>query len=367
MHHMVLHVSPSRSACDSHGPDYTISPQDAVKMSSLERRTPRSDSRDSPGRSAGVGRWEVRPGGAGAVAERFPQAPVRGRGAVPIVCPHWPVGPLRQETVIFSMGKSVAAPGATVRVETRSDHLSDPHEVHDVAHDRIVSPGDAQRFINLPGSPDVTRAAAQVAALPADLQSLGLVVSTGPVVEFRSRRFLTAAHAPGSVPLIYPSNVKSDGVQWPLATRKPQGLVVAPETQRQLFPNGCYVLVKRFTAKEEKRRVVAGVYDPVDGYGAVAFENHLNVIYRGPRPAAPPRSRGPSRVPQQRPGRHLLPDVQRQHPSKRHRPTPPPLPRRKRPAPPPPRRPRPAPQRRLPRSHSPGHSRRFSRQSRPRS
>ena len=195
-----------------------------------------------------------------------------------------------QETVIFSMGKSVAAPGAAVRVETRSDHLSEPHEAHDVAHDRIVSPGDAQRFINLPGSPDVTRAAAQVAALPADLQSLGLAVSTGPVVEFRSRRFLTTAHASGSVPLIYPSNVKSDGVQWPLATRKPQGLVVAPETQRQLFPNGCYVLVKRFTAKEEKRRVVAGVYDPVDGYGAVAFENHLNVIHRDhaplPRPEA---------------------------------------------------------------------------------
>ena len=62
-----------------------------------------------------------------------------------------------QETVIFSMGKSVAAPGAAVRVETRSDHLSEPHEAHDVAHDRIVSPGDAQRFINLPGSPDVMR------------------------------------------------------------------------------------------------------------------------------------------------------------------------------------------------------------------
>ena len=66
-----------------------------------------------------------------------------------------------QETVIFSMGKSVDAPGGAVRVETRCDHLSEPHEVHDVAHDRIVLPGDAQRFINLPGSPDVMRAAAR--------------------------------------------------------------------------------------------------------------------------------------------------------------------------------------------------------------
>ncbi len=50
-----------------------------------------------------------------------------------------------QETVIFSMGRSsVAASGAAVRVETRWDHLSAPHEAHDVSHDRIVSPGDAQ-------------------------------------------------------------------------------------------------------------------------------------------------------------------------------------------------------------------------------
>lgn len=189
-----------------------------------------------------------------------------------------------QETVIFAMRKSAAAPGGLVRVETRSDHLSDPHEVHDVTHDHIVVPRDAQRFINLPGSPDVMRAAAQVAALPADLQSLGLAVSTGPVVEFRNRPFLTAAHAEGSVPLIYPANVKPQGVQWPLATRKPQGFTVAPQTLRWLFPNGHYVLIKRFTAKEEKRRVVACVYDPVDGHDSVAFENHVNVIHRGHGP-----------------------------------------------------------------------------------
>lgn len=189
-----------------------------------------------------------------------------------------------QETVIFSMHRSAARSGSAVIVETRSDHLSDPHEVHDVTHDCIVLPHDAQRFINLPGSPDVMRAATQVAALAADLQSLGLAVSTGPVVDFRNRQFLTSAHAQGSVPLIYPANVKPEGVQWPLATRKPQGLTVAPQTRQRLFPNGHYVLVKRFTAKEEKRRVVACVYDPVDGYNSVAFENHLNVIHRDHAP-----------------------------------------------------------------------------------
>ena len=189
-----------------------------------------------------------------------------------------------QETVIFSMAKSAPSPGDLVRVETRSDHLCGPHEAHDVPHDEVVAPHDPHRFINLPGRPDVMRVAERVAALPSDLQSLGLTVSTGPVVDFRCREFLTPAHAEGSVPLIYPANIKPAGVLWPLDTRKPQGFTAAPQTRRWLFPNGHYVLIKRFTAKEEKRRVVACVYDPVDGHDFVAFENHVNVIHRDHAP-----------------------------------------------------------------------------------
>lgn len=185
-----------------------------------------------------------------------------------------------QETVIFSMRKSAPGPRDPVRVETRPDHVSGPHEVHDVPHHHIVLPDDSGRFINLPGSPDVMCAAERVAALPADLQSLGLAVSTGPVVDFRCREYLTAARAEGSVPLIYPVNLNQTPVEWPLDARKPQGFTVVPQTRRWLFPNGVYVLVKRFTAKEERRRVVACVYDPVDGYDHVAFENHVNVIHR---------------------------------------------------------------------------------------
>jgi len=48
-----------------------------------------------------------------------------------------------------------------------------------------------------------------------------------------------------------------------------------------LLPTGCYVLVKRFSAKEERRRIVAAVWDPkTNGDSAVAFENHLNVFHQ---------------------------------------------------------------------------------------
>lgn len=189
-----------------------------------------------------------------------------------------------QETIIFALQMSKPSRHKPVRIETRSDHLAEPHQVHVVDHNTIVLPQDNQKIIALPASPEETQAASQVASLPADLTSLCLGVSTGPVVDFRSRKALTSAGAPGSVPLIYPTNIKATGVEWPASTAKPQGFTVTAATRRMLFPNGPYVLIKRFTAKEEHRRVVAGVYLPIEGYDYVAFENHVNVIHRNRNP-----------------------------------------------------------------------------------
>ena len=48
-----------------------------------------------------------------------------------------------------------------------------------------------------------------------------------------------------------------------------------------LLPSGWYVLVKRFSAKEERRRVVAALYDPARiAATAIAFDNKLNVLHR---------------------------------------------------------------------------------------
>ena len=70
-------------------------------------------------------------------------------------------------------------------------------------------------------------------------------------------------------------------IHWPRDGKKPNYLNVSAETQPLLVPQGSYVLVKRFTAKEERRRVAAAVCDPSrlpqSDYG---FENHLNYFHR---------------------------------------------------------------------------------------
>jgi adenine-specific DNA-methyltransferase len=61
---------------------------------------------------------------------------------------------------------------------------------------------------------------------------------------------------------------------------KANALVVSQATQQLLLPVGNYVLVKRFSSKEERRRIVAAVLEADDlGTDRVGVENHLNVLH----------------------------------------------------------------------------------------
>lgn len=128
------------------------------------------------------------------------------------------------------------------------------------------------------------------------LANLGVTVATGRVVDFRARPSLRAGSAPDTAPLLHPAHLHEGRVRWPReAFRKAQHLRVSPETEPLLLPLGRqdrYVLVKRFSSKEQARRVVAALCEPGDLRGAsrLGVENHLNVLSgaerspgRGPR------------------------------------------------------------------------------------
>lgn len=110
-------------------------------------------------------------------------------------------------------------------------------------------------------------------------------VSTGRVVDFRAREHLREHPTASTVPLVYPGHMHDGRLSWPRgASRKPSALERTEDTNRLLLPNETYVLVKRFSAKEEPRRVMAAVSSPDELPGdEVAFENHLNVFHRRSR------------------------------------------------------------------------------------
>ena len=76
-------------------------------------------------------------------------------------------------------------------------------------------------------------------------------------------------------------NVKPMSAQWPIETRKQQYIMVTAGSLPLLVPDRNYVLMRRFSAKEERRRLVsAPLLASTLGSNLVGLENHLNYIYR---------------------------------------------------------------------------------------
>ena len=69
--------------------------------------------------------------------------------------------------------------------------------------------------------------------------------------------------------------------EWPRQSiRKAQWFAPLEAKDKELLlPEGWYCVVKRFSAKEERRRIVASAWSPREVPGPVAFENHLNVFH----------------------------------------------------------------------------------------
>lgn len=168
-----------------------------------------------------------------------------------------------------------------VTVSTSADDSFTDYETHIHPFDRIVFPNDPDRFIHVPTT--VEHAAIELASsICYTLKELGLTVSTGPVVDFRLREHLCQMPEPGTVPLLYPGHFAGFATQWPQPRmKKPNAIHRNVETERWLFPVGYYAVTRRFSSKEEARRVVASVVDPtvLDGASALGFENHLNVFH----------------------------------------------------------------------------------------
>jgi adenine-specific DNA-methyltransferase len=183
-----------------------------------------------------------------------------------------------QENVIILLER--AARQGKVTVSTSTDDAFTDMEINTFPFDRIVFPRDAERFIHVPTFPEHSQLELSP-VVHCSLHDIGLEVSTGPVVDFRLRTHIRAMPEPTAVPLLYPCHFQGETIEWPmLSAKKPNAILRNEETEKWLYPNGCYVVVRRFSSKEEKRRVMAYVvYPAVFDSPMLGFENHLNVLH----------------------------------------------------------------------------------------
>ena len=184
-----------------------------------------------------------------------------------------------QENVIIKLARGKKQ--GPVTITTSSDARFADLETNEYAFAEIVHGDDEQKFIHVPTTPSHSGICG-VPLAKRSLAEIGLQVSTGPVVDFRLKEFLRAQPETGAVPLLYPAHFTSGSLEWPRQSKKPNAIVNNAETKKWLYPNGSYTVVRRFSSKEERRRVVAHVVE-ADAFKdkAIGFENHLNVFHSG--------------------------------------------------------------------------------------
>jgi len=192
-----------------------------------------------------------------------------------------------QENIIIRLRRTQSS--APVTISWSSDSNMSDYRERVVEREEVVKLDDAEQFIHIP----VEVVDIDTKLFTQTLTDLGLEVSTGPVVDFRVRDFWLTQPEPECVPLLYAHHFAGGILNWPQQHKKPNALRLVPETAKWLLPHGAYTAIKRFSAKEERRRVVAHVLLPEQlPYEHYGFENHLNIIHARKQGIAPNLARG---------------------------------------------------------------------------
>ncbi len=166
--------------------------------------------------------------------------------------------------------------------------------VRRVPYEHVVLPQDADAFIHLVLNKKDEDVMHRMREFRTTLDDLGMEVSTGRVVDFRAKEHLRMQPEAGTVPLVYPCHFENGFICWPTESeKKPNAIISSEQTRDLMVPAGHYVLTKRFTAKEERRRVVAAIYDRRRFQSSlVGFENHLNYFHAGGKGLSPNITKG---------------------------------------------------------------------------
>lgn len=116
------------------------------------------------------------------------------------------------------------------------------------------------------------------------LNDYNIQISTGPVVAFRCTQFLKTegVMSDSLSPLVWLHNIKEMEFIYPLQKgNKPSLIVNSEESRKVLLKNKNYILLRRFSSKDDKSRLVCcPFFSSYFATDMIGFENHVNYIHR---------------------------------------------------------------------------------------
>ncbi len=192
-----------------------------------------------------------------------------------------------QETVIaWATGRANIEHGANILV-TRSQGVADlaTAGVQALPVERVVG-DDEHLMFSLPRD-----GADPFDGWNATLKTHGFSVSTGPVVAFRAAEHIREFGSCDTVPLLWLQHVRQQHIWWPVK-KKREHIRASAESSWMLVPNAPMIVMRRFSPKEDERRITCAAYLGHLPGEVIGLENHLNYIYRKGGSVTPDEARG---------------------------------------------------------------------------
>ena len=180
-----------------------------------------------------------------------------------------------QETIIIKVRKTKTSPAQVKITSSKSNKDFDGITSLTVPYSLVVSGEDY--YVYLVTDDEKVSVLKRLHQFKQTLPDIGVKMKTGLTVDFRNRDILRDEQEEGAITLFYSQHIKQGKVQFPI--QKEHEYVVTD--QRGLMQdNKNYLFVKRFTAKEEPRRLQCGIYlaKNYPQYTKISTQNKINFI-----------------------------------------------------------------------------------------
>ncbi len=180
-----------------------------------------------------------------------------------------------QETMIITVKKTTTKPDSITISTTNCARDFASRTVFKAPYSTVVS-GD-ESYVYLITNKNEASILKKINKFPETLPSLGLKMKTGVTVDFRNRSILRNDTEENAVPLFYSNHIQNGKIIFPLG-KSYEYIVTEKNGLKQKNTN--YLFVKRFTSKEEHRRLQCGVYlaKKYPEYNEISTQNKINFI-----------------------------------------------------------------------------------------
>ena len=181
-----------------------------------------------------------------------------------------------QETMILKVSKTENR-HEFINVSSSQDCDFSNLTIFSLGYDLAIS-SDDNSFIYLPTSEEELEVLNKVNSFENLLSDLGLIVRTGLTVGFRNKDLISSIETDDTVPLFYSIHFGDVFINFPIKTDKKQ--YISKSKKSLLQENRNYLFLKRFTTKEERRRLQPAIYlcNHFPEYDSISTDNKINFV-----------------------------------------------------------------------------------------